>query len=163
MQIISGHSGSVAHRACPSSQLEVLLFNGRVRVIGNGSSCASAEVASRLSALQGAIQSLRFRDRSAFILFRHNEFQETEAICCAGDERASGLHPHSCRSQAGPVRLLESRFGFPLFRRQANSLELTDQGQTPLAGLTNALVQVGHLALSRSLSAASRASVIIFS
>ena len=44
------------------------------------------------------------------------------------------------------VRLLESRFGFPLFRRQANSLELTDQGQTLLAGLTDAFDSIARLA-----------------
>ena len=35
------------------------------------------------------------------------------------------------------VRLLEQRLGFALFRRHANALELTAQGQTFLAGLTD--------------------------
>lgn len=44
------------------------------------------------------------------------------------------------------VRLLESRFGFALFRRQANSLELTDQGHTLLIGLTDAFDSIARLA-----------------
>ena len=34
------------------------------------------------------------------------------------------------------VRLLEQRIGFALFRRQANTLELTAQGRAFLSGLT---------------------------
>jgi hypothetical protein len=37
-----------------------------------------------LCGLQDAIQSFGLRDRSALVLFSHDEFQETEAICCAG-------------------------------------------------------------------------------
>lgn len=33
--------------------------------------------------LQDAINPSRHRDRSAFILFSHNEFQEPKSICCA--------------------------------------------------------------------------------
>jgi LysR family glycine cleavage system transcriptional activator/LysR family transcriptional regulator of beta-lactamase len=46
------------------------------------------------------------------------------------------------------VRLLEDRFGFPLFRRHASSLELTDQGQTLLAGLTEAFDSIARVAES---------------
>lgn len=46
------------------------------------------------------------------------------------------------------VRLLEGRFGFPLFRRHASSLELTDQGQTLLAGLTDAFDSIARVAES---------------
>jgi LysR family glycine cleavage system transcriptional activator/LysR family transcriptional regulator of beta-lactamase len=46
------------------------------------------------------------------------------------------------------VRLLESRLGFPLFRRHASSLELTEQGQTLLVGLTDAFDSIARLAES---------------
>ena len=48
------------------------------------------------------------------------------------------------------VRLLEGRFGFPLFRRHASSLELTDRGQTLLAGLTDAFDSIARIADSVS-------------
>jgi len=44
------------------------------------------------------------------------------------------------------VRLLEGRFGFPLFRRHASSLELTDQGQALLTGLTDAFDAIARVA-----------------
>lgn len=43
------------------------------------------------------------------------------------------------------VRLLEGRFGFLLFRRHASSLELTDQGQALLAGLTDAFDSIARV------------------
>lgn len=43
------------------------------------------------------------------------------------------------------VRLLEDRFGFPLFRRHASSLELTDRGQRLLAGLTEAFDSIARV------------------
>jgi LysR family transcriptional regulator, regulator of gene expression of beta-lactamase len=44
------------------------------------------------------------------------------------------------------VRLLEQRLGFLLFRRHANALELTAQGQTFLAGLTDSFDSIARLA-----------------
>lgn len=44
------------------------------------------------------------------------------------------------------VRLLEQRLGFGLFRRLANALELTVQGQTLLAGLTDSFDSIARLA-----------------
>ena len=38
------------------------------------------------------------------------------------------------------VRLLERRLGFPLFRRHANALELTAQGQAYVSGLTDSFI-----------------------
>ena len=43
------------------------------------------------------------------------------------------------------VRLLEERLGFALFRRQANALELTAQGQALLSGLTDAFDAIARL------------------
>jgi LysR family glycine cleavage system transcriptional activator/LysR family transcriptional regulator of beta-lactamase len=43
------------------------------------------------------------------------------------------------------VRLLEERLGFPLFQRQANSLELTAQGRTFLSGLTDSFDSIARL------------------
>jgi LysR family transcriptional regulator of beta-lactamase len=43
------------------------------------------------------------------------------------------------------VRLLEQRLGFVLFRRQANSLELTAQGQAFLSGLTDSFDSIARL------------------
>jgi LysR family transcriptional regulator of beta-lactamase len=43
------------------------------------------------------------------------------------------------------VRLLEDRLGFPLFRRHANALELTAQGQALLSGLTDAFDSIARL------------------
>ena len=43
------------------------------------------------------------------------------------------------------VRLLEQRLGFALFRRHANALELTAQGQTLLSGLTNSFNSIARL------------------
>lgn len=43
------------------------------------------------------------------------------------------------------VRLLEQRLGFTLFRRHANALELTVQGQTLLAGLTDSFDSIARL------------------
>jgi LysR family glycine cleavage system transcriptional activator/LysR family transcriptional regulator of beta-lactamase len=43
------------------------------------------------------------------------------------------------------VRLLEDRFGFPLFLRHANALELTAQGQALLSGLTDAFDSIARL------------------
>jgi LysR family transcriptional regulator of beta-lactamase len=43
------------------------------------------------------------------------------------------------------VRLLEERLGFALFRRQANSLELTAQGQAFLSGLTDSFDSIARL------------------
>lgn len=48
------------------------------------------------------------------------------------------------------VRLLEGRFGFPLFRRHASSLELTDHGQRLLVGLTDAFDAIAQVADSVS-------------
>src|ERR1700719_3987683 len=44
------------------------------------------------------------------------------------------------------VRILEQRLGFALFRRHANALELTAQGQTFLAGLTDSFDSIARLA-----------------
>ena len=44
------------------------------------------------------------------------------------------------------VRLLEQRFGFALFRRHANALELTAQGQAFLSGLTDSFDSIARLA-----------------
>lgn len=44
------------------------------------------------------------------------------------------------------VRLLEQRLGFVLFRRHANALELTAQGQTLLMGLTDSFDSIARLA-----------------
>lgn len=44
------------------------------------------------------------------------------------------------------VRLLEQRLGFSLFRRHANALELTAQGQAFLAGLTDSFDSIARLA-----------------
>src|SRR6202047_1436101 len=44
------------------------------------------------------------------------------------------------------VRLLEVRLGFPLFRRHANALELTVQGQAFLSGLTDSFDSIARLA-----------------
>src|SRR6202046_5711811 len=44
------------------------------------------------------------------------------------------------------VRLLEQRLGFALFRRHANALELTAQGQTFLSGLTDSFDSIARLA-----------------
>jgi LysR family glycine cleavage system transcriptional activator/LysR family transcriptional regulator of beta-lactamase len=44
------------------------------------------------------------------------------------------------------VRLLEQRLGFVLFQRQANALELTTQGQSLLAGLTDSFDSIARLA-----------------
>jgi LysR family glycine cleavage system transcriptional activator/LysR family transcriptional regulator of beta-lactamase len=44
------------------------------------------------------------------------------------------------------VRLLEERLGFPLFRRLANALELTAQGQAFLSGLTDSFDSIARLA-----------------
>jgi LysR family transcriptional regulator of beta-lactamase len=44
------------------------------------------------------------------------------------------------------VRLLEQRLGFALFRRQANTLELTAQGQAFLSGLTDSFDSIARLA-----------------
>src|SRR3546814_16950204 len=46
------------------------------------------------------------------------------------------------------VRLLEDRLGFPLFRRHANALELTAQGQALLSGLTAAFDSIARLTKS---------------
>src|ERR1700693_5302188 len=43
------------------------------------------------------------------------------------------------------VRLLEQRLGFVLFRRQANSLELTAQGHAFLSGLTDSFDSIARL------------------
>jgi LysR family glycine cleavage system transcriptional activator/LysR family transcriptional regulator of beta-lactamase len=43
------------------------------------------------------------------------------------------------------VRLLEQRLGFTLFRRHANALELTAQGQTFLSGLTDSFDSIARL------------------
>lgn len=43
------------------------------------------------------------------------------------------------------VRLLEQRFGFTLFRRHANALELTAQGRALLSGLTDSLDSVARI------------------
>ena len=43
------------------------------------------------------------------------------------------------------VRVLEQRLGYALFRRHANALELTVQGQTLLSGLTDAFETVARL------------------
>jgi LysR family transcriptional regulator, regulator of gene expression of beta-lactamase len=43
------------------------------------------------------------------------------------------------------VRLLEERLGFALFRRHANALELTVQGQTLLSGLTDSFDSIARL------------------
>src|SRR5580704_2338837 len=43
------------------------------------------------------------------------------------------------------VRLLEGRLGFPLFRRHANALELTVQGQAYLSGLTDSFDSLARL------------------
>jgi LysR family glycine cleavage system transcriptional activator/LysR family transcriptional regulator of beta-lactamase len=43
------------------------------------------------------------------------------------------------------VRLLEERLGFPLFRRHANGLELTDQGRAFQPGLTDAFNTIARL------------------
>ena len=43
------------------------------------------------------------------------------------------------------VRLLEQRLGFALFRRHANALELTAQGQTFLSGLTDSFDSIARL------------------
>ncbi len=43
------------------------------------------------------------------------------------------------------VRLLEERLGFALFRRQANALELTIQGQAFLSGLTDSFDSIARL------------------
>lgn len=43
------------------------------------------------------------------------------------------------------VRLLEGRFGFPLFLRHANALELTVQGQALLSGLTDTFDSIARL------------------
>ncbi len=43
------------------------------------------------------------------------------------------------------VRLLEQRLGFALFRRRANALELTIQGQALLTGLTDSLDSIARL------------------
>jgi DNA-binding MarR family transcriptional regulator len=44
------------------------------------------------------------------------------------------------------VRLLEQRLGFLLFRRHANALELTAQGQALLSGLTDPFDSIARLA-----------------
>jgi DNA-binding transcriptional LysR family regulator len=44
------------------------------------------------------------------------------------------------------VRVLEQRLGFPLFRRHANALELTAQGQALLSGLTDSFDSIARLA-----------------
>jgi LysR family transcriptional regulator, regulator of gene expression of beta-lactamase len=44
------------------------------------------------------------------------------------------------------VRLLEQRFGFALFRRHANALELTAQGAALLSGLTDSFDSIARLA-----------------
>ena len=44
------------------------------------------------------------------------------------------------------VRLLEQRIGFALFRRHANTLELTAQGRAFLSGLTNSFDSIARLA-----------------
>jgi LysR family transcriptional regulator of beta-lactamase len=44
------------------------------------------------------------------------------------------------------VRLLEQRLGFPLFRRHANALELTPQGQAFRSGLTDSFDSIARLA-----------------
>jgi LysR family glycine cleavage system transcriptional activator/LysR family transcriptional regulator of beta-lactamase len=44
------------------------------------------------------------------------------------------------------VRLLEHRLGFALFRRRANALELTAQGQAFLSGLTDSFDSIARLA-----------------
>src|ERR1700736_830334 len=43
------------------------------------------------------------------------------------------------------VRLLEERIGFALFRRHANALELTAQGQAFLSGLTDLFDSIARL------------------
>lgn len=43
------------------------------------------------------------------------------------------------------VRLLEDCLGFPLFRRHANALELTEQGRALLSGLTDAFDSIARL------------------
>jgi LysR family transcriptional regulator, regulator of gene expression of beta-lactamase len=43
------------------------------------------------------------------------------------------------------VRLLEQRLGFALFRRHANALELTAQGQAFLSGLTDSFDSIARL------------------
>jgi LysR family glycine cleavage system transcriptional activator/LysR family transcriptional regulator of beta-lactamase len=43
------------------------------------------------------------------------------------------------------VRLLEERLGFALFRRHANALELTIQGQAFLSGLTDSFDSIARL------------------
>jgi LysR family transcriptional regulator, regulator of gene expression of beta-lactamase len=43
------------------------------------------------------------------------------------------------------VRLLEGRLGFALFRRHANALELTAQGQAYLSGLTDSFDSIARL------------------
>ena len=43
------------------------------------------------------------------------------------------------------VRLLEERLGFALFRRHANALELTVQGQALLSGLTDSFDSIARL------------------
>lgn len=43
------------------------------------------------------------------------------------------------------VRLLEQRFGFALFRRHANALELTAQGKAFLSGLTDSFDSIARL------------------
>ena len=44
------------------------------------------------------------------------------------------------------VRLLEKHLGYNLFKRQPNRLELTAQGRTLLAGLTDAFDSIARLA-----------------
>ena len=44
------------------------------------------------------------------------------------------------------VRLLEQRLGFPLFRREANALDLTIQGKSLLVGLTDSFDSIARLA-----------------
>ena len=43
------------------------------------------------------------------------------------------------------VRLLEQRLGFALFRRRANALELTVQGQALLTGLTDSFDSIARI------------------
>src|SRR3546814_16817152 len=56
------------------------------------------------------------------------------------------------------VRLLADRFGFPLFLRHANALELTAQGQALLSGLPDAFDSIARL--TESVTAMRRGPVL---
>ena len=80
--------------------------------------------------------------RPAFL----NGLRAFEAAARCGNFTAAAKELHVTQAAVSQqVRLLEQRLGFVLFRREANGLELTDQGRAFQPGLTDAFDRIERL------------------